>query len=202
MRDSGLIVHKPQWSILHALMPSFPQSYYWINAKQCMDLFIRNRPFLPIFWKRRKKAEHLLSKCSFPVYCALLPTLYNLSCARILIAARGLITIGPPYVLLCLPAWQQIRRALLFQTFFLQSLASKQGLDHLNWTQKHWWSTLQKLISSLKSRFGMVYGLWIHNANRQRCRRIGLGGELLMAMCFGSFPRVDSILKQMDDILN
>ena len=118
MRDSGPIVHKPQWSILHALMPSFPQSYYWINAKQCMDLFIRNRPFLPIFWKRRKKAEHLLSKCSFPVYCALLPILYNLSCARILIAARGLITIGPPYVLLCLPAWQQIRRALLFQTFF------------------------------------------------------------------------------------
>ena len=27
MRDRGLIVHKHQWSILHALMPSFPQSH-------------------------------------------------------------------------------------------------------------------------------------------------------------------------------
>ena len=27
MRDRGLIVHKHQWSILHALVPSFPQSH-------------------------------------------------------------------------------------------------------------------------------------------------------------------------------
>ena len=86
--------------------------------------FYQKQNILTNNWKRRKIAEHLLSKCSFPVYSALLPILYNLSCARILIAARGLITMGPPYVLLCLPAWQQIRtgllfqRSLLFQTFF------------------------------------------------------------------------------------
>ena len=32
MRDCGWIVHKR--SILHALMPSFPQSHHWIHAKQ------------------------------------------------------------------------------------------------------------------------------------------------------------------------
>ena len=118
MRDSGPIVHKPQWSILHALMPSFPQSYYWINAKTMHGYFYQKQTILTNNWKRRKIAEHLLSKCSFPVYSAILPILYHLSCTRILIAARGLITMGPPYVLLCLPAWQQIRRALLLQTFF------------------------------------------------------------------------------------
>ena len=91
-----------------------------ILLDQCKNngSFYQKHTILTNNWEGRKITEHLLSKCSFPVYCALLPILYNLSCARILIAARGLITIGPPYVLLCLPAWQQIRRALLFQTFF------------------------------------------------------------------------------------
>ena len=78
MRDSGPIVHKPQWSILHALMPSFPQSYYWINAKT-IDLFYHKQTIPTNNWKMCKIAEHLLSKCSFPVYSALLPILYSLS---------------------------------------------------------------------------------------------------------------------------
>ena len=180
----------------------FPTIILLDQCKTMHGYFYQKQTILTNNWKRRKIAEHLLSKCSFPAYSALLPRLYHLSYARILITARGLITMGPPYVLLCQPAWQQIQRVLLFQTFLLQSLASGQGLDHLNWIQVHWWSTLQKLISPLKSRFGVVYGQWILNANKQRCGCSGLGGELLMTMCFGSFPRVDSILKQMDDILN
>ena len=50
MRDCGWIVHKR--SILHALMPSFPQSHHWIHAKT-KDLFVRTVEGVgwPIGWK-------------------------------------------------------------------------------------------------------------------------------------------------------
>ena len=120
--------------------------------------FYQKQTILTNNWKRRKIAEHLLSKCSFPVYCALLPILYdlslfylyllprlyNLSYARILIAARGLLLPWgrPMFYFACLLGNRFGRvcfsRGVCFsRLFFLQSLASGQGLDHLNWTQMH-----------------------------------------------------------------
>ena len=150
MRDSGPIVHKPQWSILHALMPSFPQSYYWINAKTTHGYFCQKLTILANNWKRRKIGEHLLSRCSFPVYSALLPILCNLSFFIFIFSQYFIIYLTPylncrarPYyhgAALCftLPACLATdSEEFAFTDFFLQSLASGQGLDHLNWIQVH-----------------------------------------------------------------
>ena len=81
MRDRELIVHKPQWSILHALMPSFPQSH---NTRPMQKQIIpTNQWGLRRCWlnEMEDRRGELSGKCTFPVYCTLL-------LLRILIGAR------------------------------------------------------------------------------------------------------------------